>query len=132
MSLWSVTVVIVSRKLRKERFCVDYQDINQGTKTDNWPLQNIEDMFYELEGRKYFPTLDLFSGHLPVCISEELKEKTTFLSRFGKYKFEVMPCGLMNALYTFQRMRHYILRDYEFRRVYLDDMDIFYKDLRRK
>ena len=124
-SAWSFPVVIVRKKDGKPRFCVDYRLLNRNMKPDKWPLPKIEEIFDDLEGGKVFSTLDLFSGYWQVRMAEECKEKTTFVCRYGTFKFEVMPFGLMNAPSTFQRMMDYVFRDLPFVRVYLDDVVVF-------
>eukprot|EP00737_Agarophyton_chilense_P002014 gb/GEZJ01002279.1/.p1 GENE.gb/GEZJ01002279.1/~~gb/GEZJ01002279.1/.p1 ORF type:complete len:384 (+),score=41.68 gb/GEZJ01002279.1/:2514-3665(+) len=62
-------------------------------------------------------------------MSEACKEKTTFVCRYGTYKFEVMPFELMNAPSTFQRMMDEVLRDLPFVMVYVDDVVISSKTM---
>lgn len=62
-------------------------------------------------------------------MSDECKEKTTFVCRFGMFQFEVMPFGLMNAPSTFQRMMDELLGHLAFVRVYLDGVLIFSRTL---
>ena len=54
---------------------------------------------------------------------------TTFVCRYGTYKFEVMPFGLMNVPSTFQRMMDTIVLGLKFVLVYLDDVVVFSKTL---
>lgn len=49
----------------------------------------------------------------------------TVVCRYGSFKFEVMPFGLMNAPSTFQRMVDKVLCSMPFARVYLDDVVVF-------
>lgn len=103
-SAWSFSVVIATKKDGKPRFCVDYRVLNQRMKGDRFPLPKIQEIFDELSGGAVFTTLDFFSGYWQIRMSEDCKEKTTFVCRYGTYQFEVMPFGLMNAPSTFQRM----------------------------
>ena len=128
-SAWSFPVVIVSKKDGNPRFCVDYCTLNQRMKADRWPLPKIEEIFDDLEGTAYFTSLDLFSGYWEIRMAQQCKEMTTFVCRYGTYKFEVMPFGLMNAPSTFQRMMDTIFCGVPFVRVYLDDVVVFSKTL---
>lgn len=47
-------------------------------------------------------------------MSVECKEKTTLVSKFDIYNFEVVPSGLINAPYTFQRLLDHVLRELDF------------------
>lgn len=125
VSAWSFPIVIVRKKDGKLRFCVDDRLLSSKMKPDKWPPPKIEEIFDDLEDCKVFSTLDLFSGYWQVRMTQECKEKTTFVCRYGTFQFEVMPFGLMNAPSTFQRMMDYVFRDLLFVRVYLDDVVVF-------
>lgn len=62
-------------------------------------------------------------------MDEEVKEKTIFISRFGTFKFEVMPFGLINVPSRFQRLMDKVFMDVPYVRVYLDKVFIFYSTL---
>lgn len=62
-------------------------------------------------------------------MSEECKEKTTFLCRLGTFKFAVMTFGIKNAPSRFQRMTFELMGHLAYVRVYLDDDVIFSKTL---
>ena len=55
------------------------------------------------------------------------KELTTFRTRYGTYKYKVLPFGLTNRPATYQRYINGILLDYldNFYIVYLDDILIY-------
>jgi hypothetical protein len=63
ISAYSSPVVIVAEKDGKPRFCVDYCALNAIMKPDRWPLPNIEEILDDLQGCRYFSTIDLFSGY---------------------------------------------------------------------
>lgn len=58
-------------------------------------------------------------------MSEECKEMTTFVCRYGPYKFEVMLFGLLNAPSTFQKMLVGVLPALLFAIVFVYDVVIF-------
>ena len=98
-------------------------------KAVRWPLPKIEEIFDDLEGSAYFTFLDLFSGYWKFRIAQQCKERTTFVCRYGTYKFEFMPFGLTNAPSTFPRMRDAIVRGLPFVRVCIDVLVVFSKNL---
>lgn len=124
-SPWSFPVVIATKKDGKPRFCVDFRLLNKVTVADRFPLPNIEEILEELKGSTCFTSLDLFSGYWQIPLDEDIKDITTFSCKFGTYRFEVMPFGLINAPPTFQRMMNELLGDLGFVRAYLDDVVIF-------
>ena len=62
-SPWASPVVLVEKKDRSFRFCVDYRKLNSVTTKDSFPLANINDCLDSLSGTQWFSTLDLASGY---------------------------------------------------------------------
>eukprot|EP00253_Pinus_taeda_P014836 PITA_14836 len=56
-----------------------------------------------LAGKKYFSFIDGYSGYNQIQIAEEDRENTTFTCPWGTYAYKVLPFGLCNAPFTFQR-----------------------------
>jgi hypothetical protein len=62
-------------------------------------------------GCEWFTKLDLRDGYYLVRLKDEESENaTTMRTRYGNFKYKVMPFGLVNAPATFQRMMNTILR----------------------
>ena len=64
-------------------------------------------------------------------MSEDLEELTTFLTRFGVFKYLVMPFGLYNGPASWQHLINDTLFDFlhRFIQAYLDDILIYSKTL---
>ena len=103
-SPWASPVVIVHKKDRSWRFCVDYRKLNAVTIPDVYPLPRVEDALSLLEGSKFFSIMDLQSGFWQVSVRPEDRSKTAFVTPDGLYQFTVMPFGLINAPRTFKRI----------------------------
>ena len=57
-------------------------------------------------------------------------ERTAFRTKYGTFAYEVMPFGLCNAPYTFQKTMDYILQNMRaFAGAYIDDILIYTKTL---
>ncbi|KZS06381.1 Uncharacterized protein APZ42_030182 [Daphnia magna] len=120
-------VVLVEKKYKSLRFCVDYRKLNSVTIKDSFPLPRIDTTLDQLHGKKFFTTLDLASGYWQIELEESAKEKTAFIVENNLYQFKRMAFGLCNAPATFQRTMNYVLRDVLGKKalVYLDDVIIF-------
>src|SRR3954447_21741542 len=129
-SPWASPVVLVRKKNRKLRFCVDYRKLNSVTRRDCYPLPRIDELLDMFGHAKYFTTLDLASGYWQVAMAPEDQQKTAFITSQGLYEFTVMLFGLTNAPATFQRLMNKIFREEigKFVAVYLDDIIIFSKN----
>ena len=126
-SLWASLVVLVMKKNRKKRFCIDYRKLNTITKKDSYLLPHIDELLDSLAGAIYFSTLDLMSGYWQVMMHPADREKTAFITKYGTYEFNVMPFGLCNAPATFQRLMNQIYQRiaYKYVIVYLDNTNVF-------
>ena len=60
---------------------------------------------------KYFTSIDFCSGYWQCHIADEDILKTAFLTRYGLYKWVVMPMGLMNAPATFMQTMNNLFSD---------------------
>ena len=77
-------------------------------------------------GAKIFTTLDLRSGYYHIALDDESKDKTAFVTPFGKYEFNAVPFGLAQAPADFQQLISIVLQDCgDFAMAYLDDIIIF-------
>ena len=67
-------------------------------------MPKVEDIFCQLNGTKYFSTLDLQAGYHHIPLDEESIPKTVFTSPFGKYEYIKVPFGLAQAPAYFQEL----------------------------
>jgi hypothetical protein len=67
-SPWSTPYVLIKKKNGETRLCLDYRTLNQRTIKDSFPLSLSDDLLTNLQGAKYFSTLDLKSGYGQVLV----------------------------------------------------------------
>ena len=127
-SLWASVVVLVWKKDRSLRFCIDLRKLNNLTIKDAYSLPCIDETLNSLQGSQWFSSLNLKSGYWQVETDEESKPLTTFaVGPLGFYKCDRMPFRLTNAPATFQWLIETSLGDLSLNWciIYLDDIVIF-------
>lgn len=124
-SPFSSPIVIVRKKDNTNRFCIDFRALNSQTVFDAEPMPNAEDMFAKLAGHKYFSRLDLSRGYWQLPLSEESKDKTSFQTPKGLFRFTRMPFGLVTAPASFSRLMRKLLKDMDNIDNFIDDIIIF-------
>ncbi|EGD81417.1 hypothetical protein PTSG_11841 [Salpingoeca rosetta] len=110
--------------------CIDYRQLNAQTVKDSYPLPLIDDIIDSLCDARIFSTLDLRSGYHQVRIRAGDEDKTTFRTRYGTFRFLVLPFGLTNAPPTFQRLVNNVFKQEmdKFMAPYIDDLVIYSKN----
>ena len=112
------------------RLYVDYQGLNNITIKNRYLLFLIGKSLDWLGRARQFTQLDLTNSYHWIKICEGDEWKTAFRTRYGYFKYQVMPFGLSNTLAIFQRYVNKILAEKLdiFVIVYLDDILIYTKD----
>lgn len=111
------------------RLCINYKMLNKVTIENRYNLPRINDLFDQIKD-VIFSKIDLRSGYHQLMIKESNTHKITFKTRYGHYKFIVLPFGLMNALATFMNLMNSVYQEYldMFVLVFLDDILIYSKN----
>ena len=123
---WLANTVIVTKKNRKWRVCIDFTDLNRACLNDPFPMPKIDQLVDTTYGHSRMSFLDAFQGYHQIALAVEDQEKTAFISPDVNYHYTMMPFGLKNAEETYQRMMTRMFRDKIGRtvKVYIDDMAV--------
>ena len=69
-SEWASPVVLVPKKDKTLRFCVDYRRLNTRTVNDAYPLPRMDDCIDSLDDATIFSTLDCNSGYWQIPVAQ--------------------------------------------------------------
>ena len=124
-SSWLVPIIVVPKGDGGKHLVIDYRALNKVTRKFVWPMPKVEDIFSQLNGAKYFSTLDLRAGYHHIGLTIDSIPKTAFTSPFGKYEYVKVPFRLAQAPVYFQELMTGVLKDLPFAMAYLDDIIIY-------
>lgn len=128
-SAWNSPVILVKKKEnaqgeQKFRLVVDFRKLNNVTQTQNFPIPLIDEILDNLDGCKYFTTLDLHAAFHQIILHEDDRDYTSFSTGNFKYRWTRMPMGLTSAPLTWQYAINTIFFDLIGKNlyIYLDDL----------
>lgn len=121
---WLANIVPVPKKDGKVRMCVDYRDLNKASPKDDFPLPHIDVLVDSTAKFNVFSFMDGFSSYNQIKMAPEDMEKTSLITPWGTFCYQVMPFGLKNAGATYQRAMTSLFHDMMHKEieVYVDDM----------
>ena len=127
-SEWSSPLHLVPKQSGGYRCCGDYRALNSITKSDRYPIPNINSFTTKLANKQRFTKIDLISAYHQIKMHPDDIPKTAIICPLGLFHYEFMPFGLKNSSATFQRYMDRIFRQIDCVFIYLDDILIFSDD----
>ena len=124
-SSWYAGMVAVPKKNGSVRICVDLCPLNTSVMRETHPLPKVDDILAQISGGVMFSKLDANSGFWQVPLAKDSQHLTTFLTHFGRYKFNKLPFGICSAPEVFQKRMSWILQGLEGVLCLIDDVLVF-------
>jgi hypothetical protein len=124
---WAAPVLMIPKPGGGLRFCVDYRKLNAMSEKDRYPLPLIDETMAQITKAKIFTKLDVRQAFHRTRMDEGSEDLTAFRTRYGAYKYKVMPFGLSNGPAAWQRRINELLMPYLdiFCHAYVDDILIW-------
>ena len=101
--------------------------MNRVTIKNRYPLSRIDDLFDQLRGARVYSKIGLRTSYHQLKVRETDIPKTAFRTRYGHFKFTVMPFRLTNAPAAFMDLIHRVFQPYldQFVVAFVDDILIY-------
>lgn len=100
---WCAGMVVVPKANGRVRICVDLTKLNVSVKRERHPLPAVDQTLAQLAGARLFTKLDANSGFWQIPLAPTSSLLTTFITPFGRYRFNRLPFGISSAPEHFQR-----------------------------
>ncbi|GFV03568.1 retrovirus-related Pol polyprotein from transposon 17.6 [Trichonephila clavipes] len=79
-------LILVEAQGKEARPCIDYRRLNKVTRTQFFPLPNIEELLEKVSAAKYISILDLTRGYWQIPLSPRVQRYASFVTTFGTFK----------------------------------------------
>ncbi|GKD35109.1 putative reverse transcriptase domain-containing protein [Tanacetum coccineum] len=105
-------------------------DITSYAVKNRYPLPRIDNLFDQLQGSSVYSKIDLRSRYHQLRSKEEDIPITAFRTRYGHFKFQVVPFGLTNMPAVFMDLMNRVCKPYldNFVIVFIDDILVYSKE----
>jgi hypothetical protein len=100
---WLTNPILVTKKNKYWRMCVDYTDLNKACKKDLFRLPWIDQVVDSTTGCNLLSFLDCYFRYHQIPLKVEDQMKTSFITPFGAFCYTTMPFRLKSAGATYQR-----------------------------
>ncbi|GBN66092.1 Retrovirus-related Pol polyprotein from transposon 297 [Araneus ventricosus] len=97
-------MILVETPGREPRPCTDYRKLNEITRTQFYPIPNIEQRVETVAKARYITLIDLTKGYWQIPLSKRAQGIAAFATSWGVYRPLRMPFGLKNAPFYFSKM----------------------------
>lgn len=120
------SMLVVPKGRDNIRLVIDLRGPNRYILRTPFAMPTLESILAELNGARWFSTIDLSNAFFHIELAEESRHLTNFFTEFGTFRCVRLPFGLCNAPDIFQEaLERKVLAGCHGVRNYLDDVLVF-------
>lgn len=120
---WASQVVLAKKKNERIRLCCNYKNtLNPNLEKYEYPIPNVDDILFTLNGNSFFTLIDLSGAYLQLALDENSSKLTTINTHVGLLSYRRLPFGVKTAPAIFQEVIDKILSGLENVVSYFDDI----------
>ncbi len=126
-------ILFAEKKDESLRFCINYRKLNALIKRNRYSLSLIDETFTHIQESKYLTRLNIIVAFNKLRMHLDNEDLTIFIIFFDSYKYHVMFFELINELTFYQHYMNDVMFKYlyQFCQIYLDDIIIYSKILKK-
>jgi hypothetical protein len=98
---WLANPILVPKKNKAWRMCVDYTYLNKPCKKDPFGLPQIDQVVDSMTGCSLLSFLDCYIGYHQIPLKEDDQIKTSFVTSIGTFCYPTIPFGPKSAVATY-------------------------------
>lgn len=121
---WVNNIQIVEKPNGSLRICLDPKPLNACIKREHFLIPRSEDLISRLSGKRIFTVMDLRNGFWHMELDGKSSNLTTFMTPFGRFRWNRLPFGINSAPELFQKRMCMIFGDIPGVEIYFDDIAI--------
>lgn len=107
---WASQIVLADKKDGTVRICCNYKPtLNPCLEGNGYPIPNVDEILFTLNGNKCFSVIDLSGAYLQLELDEQSQELTTINTPWGLFSYKRMAFGIKTAPAIFQEVMDKIL-----------------------
>jgi hypothetical protein len=99
---WLANLVLIPKKNKNWRMCVDYTNLNKACKIDPFGLPQIDQVVDSTAGCNLLSFLNCYFRYHQIPLKVEDQIKTSFITLFGAFCYTTIPFRLKSAGATYQ------------------------------
>lgn len=120
--LYCIPFVVPKKTAPFFRMVINFKPINNHIDCPNSEFIPIQRLLAGLQHSTIFSTLDLKSAFLQIPLASSSRQYTTFRTRFGYFRYKVLPFGLNISPEVFNRTLTDLFGSCSFIKCYMDDL----------